>query len=322
MLVFQAFPLSLSILMRYVLVLPVLLIGLFLYGAVGGLVGALVGLIIPGFYFISLFAVSTSSSIIPVMLGTRFGFTAKQIKPDAGIKKLILPAIVYGAVEALSLGALLLPTMGLMAFAAPPSISSLTGAPGLDSFDILDPLEASVGPTLNAMILAVFLGVCAIRACLLVPIASASIGRDPSGRAYTPFLHFATGFWPLFALVLLSYVGLAVLAILVTMSIPLLGLQNVISTGAAELGQMAQGAAPLSPVWSVFALIAVYVVLGFWTLSLQCAGGVLMFLRLREAAPSGPEALQAAPQPTVPPSPRMSADDLRALRKSRQTGGS
>ena len=145
MLALQAIPLSLSILCRYVMVFPVLVIGLFLYGFLGGLLGFLIGLILPAASIIILFAISASSGIIPVMVGTRFGFASMQIMPSTGYRKLILPAIVYGAAEAIAVAVLLVPTMGMIAFTALPDVSELTGD------GLADLLDGSFGLSMSGL---------------------------------------------------------------------------------------------------------------------------------------------------------------------------
>lgn len=318
MLALQAIPLSLSILWRYVMVFPVLVIGLFLYGFLGGLLGFLIGLILPAASIIILFAISASSGIIPVMVGTRFGFASMQIMPSAGYRKLILPAIVYGAAEAIAVAVLLVPTMGMIAFTALPDVSDLTGD------GLADLLDGSFGLSMSGLSITVFVAICAIRASILVPIASASLGRDPDERAYTPFRHFGASFLSLFVLVLLSYMAIAVIYIVISLALVFSGFGTIIADGLFELAEMINGTAAWRPIWPVIAMIALYIVIGFWALSVQCAGGVLVYLHLRDTAPAHPAAAQPDPrttaQATAQSGPHMSAEDLRALRKSREQG--
>ncbi|SLN64368.1 hypothetical protein [Ruegeria meonggei] len=318
MLAIQAIPLSLSILWRYVMVFPVLVIGLFLYGFLGGLLGFVIGLIIPAASVILMIAISASSGIIPVMVGTRFGFASQQIMPSAGYKKLILPSIVYGATEALAVAVLLVPTTGLLAITVMPDVTDLTGE------GVADLLNGSFGASLSGLSIVAVVAICAIRASILVPIASASLGRDPDDRAYTPFRHFGESFWYLFALVLLSYVGIAVIYTVISLALAFSSFGTVIADGLIELAEMIEGTAPWRAIWPVIAVIALYIVIGFWALSVQCAGGVLVYLRLRDTAPAHPAAVQPDPRNTSKATsqsgPLMNAEDLRALRKSREQG--
>lgn len=324
---FQAFPLSLSILWRFALVLPVLLIGLFLYGFVGGLIGFVLGFILPGVNYVVLFAVSASSGIIPILIGTRMGFAAKQIWPSGRMHKLILPALVYGAVEALAICLILAPGYGLFAVSVLPEFESLAQSLNTNPELAAGMLNSPAALLGLGMMLATFVVICAVRACLLVPIASASIGRDPDDRAYTPFRHFGAAFLSLFALVAVSYLGMFLIYTLVFAVTIISGMSAMIMTQWLEVVAMFDGSAPWRPIWSLIAFFIVYLLIAFWAFSLQCAGGVLGHLSLggprsTSSAASDSEFAHAAPHPASDSGPRLSADELRALRKSRQTGQS
>ena len=88
----KTIPLSLSILWRFAVTFPILLIGLFLYGTLGGVIGFVIALILPGTLFIATLLISASSGVIPIMVGARFGFQSKLIRPGVGYRKLIVPA--------------------------------------------------------------------------------------------------------------------------------------------------------------------------------------------------------------------------------------
>ncbi len=315
---------SLSILWRYLLTFPFLLIGLFLFGFAGGLVGALIGFIIPGASVLATTLVSTTSSMIPILVGARLGFQARHIRPSIGLRKLIVPALAYGVAEMVAIFLLLAPAFWLALLYFAPALADLADDASLS----VDASLSAVGPGLMlavgglvALCVAVASGV---RACLLVPVASAAIGRDPDDRPYTPFRNFGAAFWPLFVTVALSYVAALFLYIATFAAFFFLIPSGALEAELREIDEMVQGTRTFQPPWTVIALVICYIAISLWTLSLQCAGAVLAYLGLR----TSPQPLQpdtdpgpAAPQPPVQSGARMSAEELRALRKSRQKGG-
>lgn len=317
-------PLSLSILWRFALTFPVLLIGLFLYGALGALIGLLVGLILPGSAFIAGFLVSASSGVIPVMVGARFGFQSKLIRPSVGYRKLVIPAVIYGSAEAVAIGLILAPVVGLAVVQVAPDLVELTEAAESPALDWLTSAGASVSVAGLAVMASVFIVASAARASLLVPLAAASLGRDPDDMPYTPFRNFGSGFWPLFGLVVISYVAMLALYVLAFLAISLVVGTTALESGIQEISDMADGTVPLRPVWPVILLFVSFTLIGIWGLSLQCAGAVQTYLKLR-GHPNETHTAEKPPRggpsatPTSPNSdPRMSAQELRAMRKSRQ----
>lgn len=314
----QTIPLSLSILWRFAFTFPVLLIGLFLYGALGGLIGALIGFIFPGTAVITAFLVSASSGVIPVMVGARFGFQSKLIRPSVGYRKLVVPAVVYGVTEAVAIGLVLAPVVGLAIVQAAPDLVELTKVPAEEWL-------ASVGTSVTipglAVVCAIFVIASAARASLLVPLAAASLGRDPDGLPYTPFRNFGVEFLPLFTLVALSYLVMTVLYVLTFLCVSMIVGLGTLEAGVQEIAEMIEGSAPVRPVWSIIVLSLSFVVVALWGLSLQCAGGVLGYLRLQSDRTFSHSQTQDMPAPEPRASntgPRTSAEELRALRKSRQ----
>ncbi|WP_170336303.1 hypothetical protein [Ruegeria arenilitoris] len=295
-------------------------IGLALYSFVGTLLGFLVGLLFPALSFLMFFLIMASSTVLPTLIGTRMGLQAKGVQPSTRLRGLFLPAMIYGAVEGLSATLII----GLV----------IAFSVAVISPDLLQQNEVSdlvlqyadtpwVGPGMLSLVV-VFLSVCSIRASLLVPITSASIGRDPDGLHYTPFRHFRASFGPLFGLTIFSYVGMiAMHAVLIAVLI-LSGFAESLHADLLEFGDMTQGTATIRPLWSLLGLFFIYMLIGTWAFSLQCAGGVLGYLHLRDSGPRLSDLIEAnqkaAKDPKEQSAPRMSAEDLRALRKSRETG--
>ncbi len=324
MLVFQAFPLSFSIFWRFALALPIILIGLFLYGFAGGFISFILGLVFPPLAFFVSFLIGASSGVIPAMIGARFGLQACGIKPKSKYHAMIVPAIAYGAVEGITAticAALAVGLFLLLASFNSTNLALLAENPDLAA-ELWDP--ALTLPVVAAAAV-FFLGICAIRAGLLVPIASGSIGRDPDDRPYTPFRHFGASFFPIFILVIVSYVGLIFIYALATIAVFATGFVTQLQEDAVELTGMINGYNPIRPIWSFIGLFIANMLIGFWAFSLQSAGGALGFLKLREELGTSPqfETLQSDEQqsPAVTPTgPRLSSEELRALRKSRETG--
>ena len=283
--------------------------------------GFLIGFLFPALSLFATFLIMASSSVFPTLIGTRMGLQTKGMQARTKFWGLFLPAVIYGAVEGVSITLILGLMMAFSLVVISPDILQQNQFTNLASqyLDISWATPAVLG------LIAVFLSVCSIRASLLVPITSASIGRDPDGLPYTPFRHFRASFGPLFALTIFSYVGMIILHAALIMLIVPTGIAQMLQADLAELGNMTTGAGPIRPIWSLIVLLIVYMLIGTWAFSLQCAGGVLGYLKLKEdasashpAAPSGPE---KQPTPADANSgPKLSQDDLRALRKSRQMG--
>ncbi len=316
MLVFQAFPFSLSVLWRYIVVLPVLLVALVVYGLIGGILSALIGLIIPGLSVLISFFVGASSGVIPMLVGSRLGLQAYEVSPSISYRKFVLPAVVYGVVEAIgiSIAAALIAALTIGAVSA-------GGVPDDPAafFATLTPMHIMM---LSGVVILLFAAICALRAGFLVPIAAASIGRDPNGRPYTPFNHFGAFFLQLFAVVAISFVGAVFFFALFLVGLTAIYGPSTLVGDVQLIGEMLAGTAPFSVTAPMIATVVAYVLLASWAFSYQCAGGVLAYLRLSggavRKAPSTETLIQPTPQPTTSSGPKMSSEELRALRKSRE----
>jgi len=297
-----------------------MLIGLTIYSLVGILLGFLIGLLLPAVSIIVTFLIIASTSAIPILLGTRFGLQSRDVRPSIKVWGLVVPAMIYGVVQGVGMtivfGLMIVFTLVLPSSAIP------------QLNETSDLAREYLGSTWAipavAGLVAVFLSTCSIRASLLVPITSASIGRDPDGLHYTPFRHFRASFGPLFVLTVLSYVGSIILSAGALILTLVTGYAETLSAEAAEFGNMVNGRAPIRPLWFLIFSFLAYSLIGLWVFSLQCAGGVLGYLKLAEEAnaQSASNMTAALRQPSPPPiaksGPKMSNEDLRALRKSRE----
>ncbi|MEM9126786.1 MAG: hypothetical protein AAGB28_13440 [Pseudomonadota bacterium] len=318
MLVFKAIPLSFAILWRYLLVFPFVLIALALYGLVGGLLGALLGFISPPLYVLVIFFFGVSSGLIPLMVGSRLGLQSKHVAPRSGYGKIVVPSLIYGVVEALSIGFVAALAFGASFVFTAFDITGLSSE-SQEFFNALDARHISV---FGMAILATFLAICALRAALLVPIAAASVGVDPDGRPYTPFFNFGAFFWPLFMIVAISYIGMTVLFAASFLGIGVLTATGVMTEQIAQIEQMIDGTAPFGLTPTLIGFVILFVVLACWGFCFQCAGGVLGFMQLSDSpkstiAPSEP-ITQHSVQPATSSGGRLTSEELRALRKSRQ----
>ncbi|WP_170476732.1 hypothetical protein [Ruegeria arenilitoris] len=316
----QAIPLSFSIFWRLVIALPFMLIGLVLYVIVGTILELLISILFPTSAIFLAFLIIASASALPILLGARFGLQSMNVKPSNRIRTLVIPAVIYGAVQSAGM------TLILALMLAIPLLLTSSEIFQLDAFkDVaLRFLEPSLAIPAVAVVVAVFLSACSFRASMLVPIASASIGRDPDSLTYTPFRHFRASFGELFGLTVLSYVGSTTLyAILITLLF-LSGTTETLSADAVEVRNMIYGTAAVRPVWSLIGLSVAIMLIGVWTYSLQCAGGVLGYQKLREdLAIAASKANAQLDRASTPPhltktGPKMSPEELRALRKSRE----
>ncbi|WP_157054297.1 hypothetical protein [Ruegeria sp. 6PALISEP08] len=299
---------------------PLLVIGLLVYGlisgVIAGVVGGLLNLILPGAFTLVLILVSASSSVIPVIVRTRFGFQSRHIRANNSYTGLIFPALTYGALEIIVIGMSFAPALGFLL------LSTGSGIPELVSLQstVLDELTGATSPMILAVVLP-FLAACAIRASLLVPLASASIGRDPHSRTHTPFANFDASFWSLFLLVIFSYLLTVVIFVLVYGGLQLFADIGAIEALLNELEAMIDNKAPIRFSWSMASIVTGYFIVMLWIFSLQCTGGLLGFLRLAPAKEHSHETQATRAQTPGPAAsaPRRSAEDLRTLRKSRQS---
>ncbi len=317
MLVFQAFPFSLSVLWRYIIVFPVLLVALIVYGLIGGILSALIGLLIPGLSVLISFFVGASSGVIPMLVGSRLGLQACEVSPSNSYRKFVFPAVIYGAVEAIGISV----AAALIAALSIGAVSVGGGVPEDPAafFATLSPVHIMM---FSGVVILLFAAICALRAGFLVPIAAASIGRDPNGRPYTPFNHFGAFFLQLFAVVAISFVGAIFFFALFIVGLTAIYGPSTLVNDVQLIGEMTAGTAPFSVTAPMIATVVAYILLASWAFSYQCAGGVLAYLRLSGGAarktPSTETLIQPTPQPTTSSGPKMSSEELRALRKSRE----
>lgn len=214
MLFLRAFPLSVAILWRYLLVLPILVVALFVFAVIAVIFALLVGFVAPFLMVLFIFAFVLASGVIPVMVGMRVGLQSRDVRPRNSFAGLMLPAIGYGFFEALCVMIIVAACVSLFVLLTPLGMMDLLALTDADDVVIFSDLYTA-SPVLTIACIIIGGGlVFALRTALLVPFAGASVGTDADGRSHTPFYGFGDGFWTLFILVIISYVG-------TTMAVPI-----------------------------------------------------------------------------------------------------
>lgn len=319
MYILRAFPLSLSILWRYALVFPLLVMVLCVYGIIAVMFGFIFGLISPALAILIAVTLGLASGVMPVMIGTRIGMQARGVQPRNSYAGLILPAIGYGLFEGFCILLIFILALGAVTLATPLSLMEMLGlnASGSDAvFARL--LEENAPVTLAAFALASFWAV-AVRSALLVPFVGASIGIDPSGRAHTPFYGFASGFWSMMILVIISYVGGVLAVPLISMLAQTMGYGDAIADGAQQLTQFGdelEDEVQLDLIGGeAIVLVGGTILVMLWFFSVQCAGAVLVFLNHKKAYDIQHEDYNKPAEADIePPMPKT---DMRELIRSR-----
>lgn len=279
MIILKAFPLSFAILWRYLLVLPILIIAMAVFWAVAVVFALIFGLFAPFLAIVFVLAFGLASSVIPVMVGMRVGLQSYDVRPRNTYVGLMLPAIGYGFIEGLWASIILVVCAGLFVFATPLEVSDLLALTGLEDAQITAELF-NVSPVLTMGCLIVGGGLTiALRTAFMVPFAGASIGADPGGRAHTPFYGFGSGFGVLLVLVLISYAG----SIFTIPFVFWLTVQFGYADGLLATAMTMENADSFTA-FAAFGLqgaivFALALVIFLWFFSLQCAGGVLVFMR-------------------------------------------
>lgn len=279
----RAIPFSFAILWRYVIVLPLLILAMILFSIVAVLPVIIITLVSPFVGVLVAAACGAAAGVVPIMVGMRIGLQAKQVRPRNTYLGLMLPAIGYGFFEAFSALIIIVLSVGAFVLTTPLTPADFEAIAPEDSEAIL----ALLFQTSPFLTLAVFLIggglIFALHAALLMPLAGASIGADPNGRPHTPFYGFGSGFFSLFLLVIVAQIGaMLVIPIAVLLSGPL-GLADSLNAKIDLVGQIDSfnDLAMFGTEGAIFAGLCLFLFLFFF--SLQCAGGVLVYMRHKDA---------------------------------------
>ncbi len=279
MIFLKAFPFSFAIMWRYLLVLPILIVAMAVFGAVAVVFALVFGLFAPFLAIIFVIAFGLASSVIPIMVGMRVGLQAHDVRPRNSYAGLMLPAIGYGFFEGLCVSIMLVACVALFVFATPLDVMDLLAMQGAEDAVVFATLfEASPVLTFGCLVVGGGLTI-ALRTALLVPFAGASIGADPGGRSHTPFFGFGDGFGTLLALVLVSYVGSVFTMPFVVWLTIQLGLAESLAATAATMDSVDSFADLAAFGIEGAAILGLALLMFLWFFSLQCAGAVLVFMQ-------------------------------------------
>lgn len=317
MIFLRAFPFSLSILWRFAIALPALIISLIAFAFFAVILFFVAGLISPFIAILIMVAFGVGASVVPVMVGLRVGLQAHHIKPRNTYLGMMKPAIGYGFFEAVAMLVLLALCAGLFVLLTGLSPRDLMAMNVADEDALMAQLLEISPPLTFGIIGFVALAGFALRSALLVPFAGASVGADPSGRPHTPFYGFGSGFGAVFALVLLSQLGIAAAIPLAIYIVTVLG----IAPAALLDLQMIATFDELSDFASIgtdaYVLIGISVLLFLYFFSLQCAGAVLVYIRKRTEVGYRQQAFDDAMRKEEERARPMQDTDLRELVRSR-----
>lgn len=315
MIILRALPFSLSILWRYLLVFPFLLIAFAIFGLVALFLVVIFGFVSPLLGILIAMSFSIAFSIVPAMIGTRLGLQSYQLKPRNSYFGLLVPALGYGVLEGIFVLVLLAAGIASFVLLTPLEVDQLVQMGRVESTQFFTELLA-LNPQLTLAMTAVgILAIFSLRAALLVPLAGASIGEDANGRGHTPFYGMGQGFWQLLVLVILSYVASALVVPFVFYILFYFGYAELIEATSEQIAIMNDFDDFLEIAFELGVFVAMCVFFYLWAFSLQCAGGVLAYMRGVGRAQnnrllSEPELAKVLEQP-------VDKAELKAMRRSR-----
>lgn len=317
MIFLRAFPFSFSILWRFAIALPALIISLIAFAFLAVILFFVAGLISPFIAILIMVAFGVGASVVPVMVGLRVGLQAHHIKPRNTYLGMMKPAIGYGFFEAVAMLVLLAICAGLFLVLTGLSPRELLAMDLTDEEALMAQL-LDISPLLTwAMIGVVAFAAFALRSALLVPFAGASVGADPSGRPHTPFYGFGSGFAAVFALVLLSQVGLTAAVPLAIYIVSVLGIAPAALLDLQMMATFDEFSDFGTIGTDAYVLIGIVLLLFLFFFSLQCAGAVLVYVRKRNEVGSRQQAFDEAMRKEEERARPMQDTDLRELVRSR-----
>lgn len=291
MIFLRAIPFSFAILWRYAIALPILIIAMIMFGIVAVVPTLIITLIAPFLGLLVILACSIGVGIVPILVGTRVGMQAKEHRPTNTYFGMMLPAVGYGMFEAICALVITVAAVAAFIFFTPLTLDDFQAIDGSDGDAVIALLLESSPAISWGLFIGSFALLAAVRACLLMPLTGASIGADPSGRAHTPFYGVGSGFASLFPLVVVSQVGTyLVIPIVVLLSIPL-GIAESLNAkldAVGEFNPMTDMPLFFGTEAAIFVGLCLFFFLFFF--SLQCAGGVLVYLRHVKAVEQKDEA--------------------------------
>ena len=315
MYILRAIPFSFAILWRYVLVFPIVFIVLAIYGGIAVLLALLLGLASPALAVLVALAFGMAMSVIPAMIGTRLGLQARGVRPRNNYIGLMGPAIGYGLFEGFCLLIIFAVSLGVILLTVPLGFPDLLRLLSQGEDVLFAALLEANAPATLAVVAVSTLWMFAIRSALLVPFAGASIDRDPNSKPHSPFYGFGSGFWSMLVLVIMSFVGSALILPVIGLIAATTGFGTEFAIASGQLTQAATEREVTAIGYEFLILFGVTSLAFLWVYSLQCAGAALVFLRHKEAHDIAFETYQEGQQ--EPMEPVMPKTDMKALLQSR-----
>ncbi|MEL6839567.1 MAG: hypothetical protein AAFP85_09760 [Pseudomonadota bacterium] len=254
-----------------------------------------------------------TTSVVPLMIGARLGLQAKGVIVKANHASMFLPALGYGAMEALFSLVVISWGAAIFLMISPLTLADLTSLASLATPEAFDAVIEENKSIFVCVLVGVGLILMAFRAALLVPFAGASIGLDPDGRKHTPFWGAGTRCLSLTILVMAAYMANFLNAPFLNWVASLMGLDLglVISRLPVPAG-FERVKSPIET-WQAIVLVVAFMSFSLWLFSLQCAGAVLSYLEIKDRIDGQPDESDEIE--------RMSQQEMRALWKGRMPAG-
>lgn len=285
LLLLRAFPLSISILIRFLLVLPlwaIFYIAITVIAIVSSLqimaTAPIVGIMVLMILSVLAFAISYIISMHPYLIGIRIGLRVLGIETRQSQKRLLAGAVGFGFLEAIVATVLL----GIILVGDVLVIQRDFGLlSAIDIDQIPDPV-ASLSRQISFGVLVVLpilssIVVMALRAALLPAMANFVVGRDPSGRFRSNLDGFGANFITMMLLMLMITGVSAVVIPLVGDAFQYVGLTTALLDGLSDIVLFAFGEQEMTFTLAHALAVIAALIISIWLFCLQCAGAALSY---------------------------------------------
>lgn len=285
MILLRAFPLSLSILWRFILVLPLWTVFYTVITVISvfGVLSLLASIPIVGLLFLIVapllgIVITYIIAIHPYLIGIRIGLRVLGFKAESSQERLLGGAVVYGLVEAIvAFLFLVVITAGFIIVIQ----TELALSDALDVPQITDPIadlsrEIAFG-ALNVLAVLSSIAVMALRAALLPVLAGVAAGGGSNGRLHTPLGEFGANFASMMGLLLMISAISTVVIPFVGDAFRYVGLTSVLSNQLSDVVLFVVGEKDVAFTLAHALLVLAAIILSIWLFCLQCAGAALSY---------------------------------------------
>lgn len=308
MLLLRAFPLSLAITWRFLIIIPLwailyLLMTVLTFWGSFLVIGIAVRIPLIGsilVIFLSILSIAFTFLILihPYLTAIRIGLNVLGVKTEPSEKRLLGAAAGYGLIQWI-LNLLLLVIIAAVAtlFVG----SNFHFASLFYGDQLTDPIaylsqRISFGSLTVLSAISGF-AILALRAAMLPVLANVAAGRDPRGRSYTPAHGFGQGFVTMLTILLVMIILSVLIMQFVSDAAGYVGLTNVLTS---QLGQavsfVASDAQDFTFTPKHAALIAIAIFVSVWLFCLQCAAAALNYENRSIQSPEEKQAIIADQQ--------------------------